>query len=70
MDIEEIRLDKSKVTHLVIRFKSLDDFGHHLKVAVVYIFVGEKEVKKLSFNNLDEAIRYCDISFPNVDFKL
>ena len=46
---------------------SVQDGWVHTKVSVK-VFVGEKLIKELFFDDLDSAKRFSDINFPNVNF--
>jgi len=46
---------------------SIQDGWVYTKTSVK-VFVGEKEIKELFFDDLDSAKRFSDINFPNVNF--
>ena len=60
------RLNKLRVSHIVILKKELPEGETEI---TVNIFSGEKEVAKIPFADESSAVRYCDVDFPNVDFK-
>ena len=37
---------------------------------IVEIFVGEKNIVKIPFEDENIAIRFCDVNFPNVNLKI
>jgi hypothetical protein len=65
--IKEIRLDISKVTHIKILKKETNN--KDLEV-IVEIFVGEKNIVKIPFEDDNSAVRFCDVNFPNVNLKI
>ena len=48
---------------------SVQDGWVHTRVSVK-VFVGEKVIKELFFDDLDSAKRFSDINFPNVNFVI
>lgn len=65
--IKEIRLDISKVTHIKIVKKETNNKDFEV---IVEIFVGEKNIVKIPFEDENSAIRFCDVNFPNVNLKI
>jgi len=65
--IKEIRLDISKVTHIKIVKKEINNNDFQI---IVEIFVGEKNIVKIPFEDENSAVRFCDVNFPNVNLKI